>query len=650
MVAVVQQIGGGAAVVPHGVRVFDGGAPAVGEVLGCDLMLRAVQNVALGGCDLGVVPDTVIGILVVHAEQGNAALGTVPGGLSRCPVDRFAFAVILIQLEGRAVQGMTVLRVHLLNGEEVIVIVAVIAADAAGNGIGNRGLRKFLLFHRHTGAVFGLQNGALVGEQGLFCLCTRERFFALQILHTVSAGFGFMRSQLDGIGQLDRREVGDVLVDGPDKLVLGRIVYYLETAVSCTYCLVIAKVPSVFVLIVINHGQLLAADRQALDANKVKLLTDGIGHRRTGANGVEDVVFDAIEDSVKLFIIDVLGDWSIRYANICTGVVANSSQCVHQLIAIILRSHGSVIYPCSIHIDRIAMILFSHGSILCVRFVNSAVNAAGMHQLIVLSVRIQATLDVVIFAKNAIRQSSTLCLRLVAADALISVVTDIISQLHIILAVIRFDNFGNVSQILIPGTIGHLVDVPDLVGISRCTGLIFVIRQIISAPVPLISTIRVVIPGIVLIMQAVDGITDAIGIGVQISLTVNAIGFQAIELGLTIDILAIFTFLGELIGMSVGNQNDILSIIGNLCVFGKHLIGFDQTGLNIGAVQPTNVFVTYCVFKVFRIRYLFQITDNDCCSAKGNHTDFQCGFFQLLLCKQLGHQLLRSCRGCVAAL
>ena len=161
VVAVIQQVGGGAAVVPHGDRVLDGGAPAVGEVLGLDLMLHAVQNVALGSRDLGIVPDAVIGVLVVHAEQGNAALGTVPGGLSRCPVDRFAFAVILlIQLEGRAVQGMAVLRVHLLNGEEVIVIVAVIAADAAGNGIGNRGLRKFLLFHRHTGAVFGLQNGA----------------------------------------------------------------------------------------------------------------------------------------------------------------------------------------------------------------------------------------------------------------------------------------------------------------------------------------------------------------------------------------------------------------------------------------------------------------------------------------------------------
>ena len=154
-------------------------------------------------------------------------------------------------------------------------------------------------------------------------------------------------------------------------------------------------------------------------------------------------------------------------------------------------------------------------------------------------------------------------------------------------------------------------------------------------------------------MQAVDGIADTIiafAIGVQVIFAVNAIGFQTIELGLTIDIIAIFTFLGELVGMSVGNQNDILSIIGNLCVFGKHLIGFDQTGLNIGAVQAPNISIGHCGSKIRRIRYLFQITNNDCCSAKGNHTDFQCGFFQLLLCKQLGHQLLRSCRGCVAAL
>ena len=130
MVAVIQQIGGGAAVVPHGVRVFDGGTQAVGEVLVVDLVLRPVQNVALGSGDLSVVPDAVIGLLVVHAEQGDAAFVALLCGLDYSAVDDPVVLVQLIQLELRAVQGVAVLRVHLLDGE-VIVIIAVIAAVTA---------------------------------------------------------------------------------------------------------------------------------------------------------------------------------------------------------------------------------------------------------------------------------------------------------------------------------------------------------------------------------------------------------------------------------------------------------------------------------------------------------------------------------------
>ena len=130
MIAVIQQIRRGAAVVPHGVRVFDGGAEAVVEVRGLDLMLRVVQNVALGGGDLRIVPDAVIGVLVVHAEQGDAVFAALLSGLDHSAVDDPVVLVQLIQLELRAVQGVAVLRVHLLNGEEVLVVIVVVTAVA----------------------------------------------------------------------------------------------------------------------------------------------------------------------------------------------------------------------------------------------------------------------------------------------------------------------------------------------------------------------------------------------------------------------------------------------------------------------------------------------------------------------------------------
>lgn len=155
--------------------------------------------------------------------------------------------------------------------------------------IGNRGLREYLLLHRRTGAVFGVQNGALVGEQGLFCLFIRKRFFALQILHTVSAGGSFVLGQLDGIGQLDRREVGDVLVDGPDEAIRSRIVQHHETAVGFVQFFgIIAEIGHVAVRLGL---QLRAADGQFQRAgDKVERGAHLVLHRGTGTNGVEDLL------------------------------------------------------------------------------------------------------------------------------------------------------------------------------------------------------------------------------------------------------------------------------------------------------------------------------------------------------------------------
>ena len=172
------------------------------------------------------------------------------------------------------------------NGDSGLVA----AAATALNRIGNRGLGEFLLLHRRTGAVFGVQNGALIGEQGLV---GRNILFALQILRAVSAGIGFRGGQLDGIGQLDRRELGDILIDGPDKLVLGRIIVHLEAIVAIAQSTgIVTKVGHVAVRL---GFQLRAADGQALDTIKVKLLTDGVGHGGTGTDSVENVLGDCVK-------------------------------------------------------------------------------------------------------------------------------------------------------------------------------------------------------------------------------------------------------------------------------------------------------------------------------------------------------------------
>ena len=127
MVGVIQHIGRRAAVVSHRFGISDGCALACGEIVFRDLMLRAVQNVALRSRDLGVIPNALVGVLVVHAEQSNAAFRAVPGCRRCCSVDCFAIAAVLVQCKSSAVQCMAVLRIDLFNGEIVGIFAVIIA-------------------------------------------------------------------------------------------------------------------------------------------------------------------------------------------------------------------------------------------------------------------------------------------------------------------------------------------------------------------------------------------------------------------------------------------------------------------------------------------------------------------------------------------
>ena len=140
-------------------------------------------------------------------------------------------------------------------------------------------------------------------------------------------------------------------------------------------------------------------------------------------------------------------------------------------------------------------------------------------------------------------------------------------------------------------------------------------------------------------MQIVDGIGNAIGIGIQIRLAVNAVGCQAAKLVCAVCansiVVAVVTFLGELIGMTIRDQHNVLSVVGNCRILGKHLVGFNQARLDIGTVQTLNRCIIDSFIQLIRVLYFAKLTSNDCCSAKDNHTDFQLGIGQLLLCEKL---------------
>ncbi len=159
------------------------------------------------------------------------------------------------------------------------------------HGIGHRRLREVQRIERRTGAVDGVQNGALIGEQ---CLVGRNILFALQILRAVGTGIGFGLGQLDGIGQLNRCKIGNIFVDGPDESIRSRIVQHLETAVIFTQIFgIISEIGHVAVCL---GFQLRAADSQLQRAgNKIERIAHLVLHRGTGADGVEDVVLDLVE-------------------------------------------------------------------------------------------------------------------------------------------------------------------------------------------------------------------------------------------------------------------------------------------------------------------------------------------------------------------
>ena len=137
VVAVVQQIGGDAAVVPHRLGLLLCRGLIGGQVILFHADLAAAHNVPLRSGQLLIV-QLALGIDLAVIALGNPEQGDAAAVGGR----RGDLLAVQIQSELRAVQGVAVLRVHLFNGE--IVVGGGAAATGGLHRIGNRGLREYL--------------------------------------------------------------------------------------------------------------------------------------------------------------------------------------------------------------------------------------------------------------------------------------------------------------------------------------------------------------------------------------------------------------------------------------------------------------------------------------------------------------------------
>ena len=103
------------------------------------------------------------------------------------------------------------------------------AATSAGNGIGNRGLVEGFIRARIAAAVLGNQYGGVIGIQPFAILG------AIRIISAVCASRGLGIGQLDCVGKLYWRKIGDRDVDCPDKVLFifffGEILHNIVVAV-----------------------------------------------------------------------------------------------------------------------------------------------------------------------------------------------------------------------------------------------------------------------------------------------------------------------------------------------------------------------------------------------------------------------------------
>ena len=224
------------------------GSVVVGE-LEPDGDLFAVHFGGQDAVDVAVIGHAVVAFLVVIPLQmpGTGLLAIVVGEgqvrgqvqrLSQRSANRFLQRLIHLvgQLDVEAGGGQAVIgRADLVTGavhHAVIAIAAGVDGDVGGGDgdgadrVRHGGTIEILRLSRHAVGVHGVQGRFVVGVQAVVALA------AVGVICSIGAGFGLRVGQLNGVGQLDRREVGHRNIDLPHKAFVGLAILTLLVVVQ----------------------------------------------------------------------------------------------------------------------------------------------------------------------------------------------------------------------------------------------------------------------------------------------------------------------------------------------------------------------------------------------------------------------------------
>ena len=204
--------------------------------------------------------------------------------------------------------------VHIGN-HAVIAIAAGVDGDVGGGDgdgadrVRHGGTIEILRLSRHAVGVHGVQGRFVVGVQAVVALAT------VGVICSIGAGFGLRVGQLNGVGQLDRREVGHRNIDLPHKAFVGLAILTLLVVVQNELIGPIAFGPKAVGAghIGISIGgineffliQLLPADSQrqriqAVDKVEIVILTitNHVLHRRSFVQQIVNILLDLVKGNV----------------------------------------------------------------------------------------------------------------------------------------------------------------------------------------------------------------------------------------------------------------------------------------------------------------------------------------------------------------
>ena len=274
-------------------------------------------------------------------------------GLSNEPIVYFRRQ---LDVEAGGGQARTSGRLYLvavhIGNHAVIAIAAGVDGDVGGGDgdgadrVRHGGTIEILRLSRHAVGVHGVQGRFVVGVQAVVALA------AVGVICSIGAGFGLRVGQLNGVGQLDRREVGHRDIDLPHKAFVGLAILTLLVVVQNELIGPIG--PIAFGPKAVGAGhigisiggineffliQLLPADSQrqriqAVDKVEIVILTitNHVLHRRSFVQQIVNILLDLVKGNV-------LAVGKISHEGSRPGMTARCIGPADHGIAMILRSN-----------------------------------------------------------------------------------------------------------------------------------------------------------------------------------------------------------------------------------------------------------------------------------------------------------------------